>query len=102
MEKQKTIKTALTNFLTEIDFPLDRVSGISDGANVMVGSKTGLVARLQEVDRWWSTINTHKCFTIYFSREDGTMEPTINTIIGPAVHILFTHNNNINTCTFNV
>ena len=39
----------MTNFLTEIDFPLDRVSDTgTDGANVMVGSKTGLVVRLQE------------------------------------------------------
>ena len=49
--KAETIKTALTNFLTEVDFPLDRVSGIgTDGANVMVGSKTGLVVRLQEMN----------------------------------------------------
>ena len=50
------------------------------------------------MEKWWSRIQTRKCFTIYFGHEDGTLEPTINTVVGPAKYTLFTHNNNIYTC----
>ena len=47
-EKAATIVAALTEFLRNVNVPVNKVSGIgTDGANVMVGSKTGVVVRLQ-------------------------------------------------------
>jgi len=46
-----TLFTLLTNKMTELNMEINKVSSlVSDGASVMLGSRTGLAARLKEVN----------------------------------------------------
>ena len=47
----ETLFTLLTNKMTELNMEINKVSSlVSDGASVMLGSRTGLAARLKEVN----------------------------------------------------
>ena len=47
----ETLFTLLTNKITELNMEINKVSAlVSDGASVMLGSRTGLAARLKEVN----------------------------------------------------
>ena len=47
----ETLFTLLTNKITELNIEINKVSSlVSDGASVMLGSRTGLAARLKEVN----------------------------------------------------
>ncbi|XP_068712309.1 zinc finger protein 862-like [Montipora foliosa] len=55
----ETLFTLLTNKMAELNMEINKVSSlVSDGASVMLGSKTGLAARLKEVN---STIISIHC-----------------------------------------
>ena len=79
------------------------MSGISDLPEVRGNASAGLLAEriavFACVTGGGGQIQTQgDCWTICLRSEDGTLQPTINTTVGPTDHTLFTHDNIYMSC----